>query len=216
MAPMSSLPPAAASSRGRDVHTGRLLLGLALAALGVLWLLQALDVATIDWNVGLPIAVIAIGVALLIAGFMGRGSGGLVVLGIALTVLLLASTVVDVPLGGGAGNRTYRPTMLESRTYELAMGEMTIDLRHPAIRSATPRTVHIAGHVGVGHLVVIVPSTYTAIDVHAKAGIGDVLVFGHDRSGFGPEYRSAGTSEITPSLVLDVTVGIGQVEVRRG
>jgi hypothetical protein len=211
---MSSTPSAPA--RPGKVQIGRLLLGLALASLGVLWLLQALKVATIDWNVGLPIAVIAIGVALLIAGLAGRGSGGLVVLGIVLTVLLLASTVVDVPLGGGVGDRTYRPATLESRTYELAMGRMTIDLRRAATGSATPGTVHIAGHVGIGQLVVIVPSVYTGVDVHAKAGVGDVTVFGADRGGFDPEYRSRGHNDPSPVLFFDVTVGIGQVEVRRG
>jgi hypothetical protein len=212
---MSTLPPPPVRSRG--VHTGRLLLGVALAALGVLWLLQALDLTSIDWQIGLPIAVIVVGAALIAAGLLGRGSSGLVVLGIALTLLLLASTVVDVPLGGGVGNRTYRPVSLESRTYELAMGQLTIDLTRTGLRtSLQPAAARITAHVGVGQLLVIVPSSYQGVDVHAKAGIGDVLVFGRDHGGFGPEYRSPGSNDVAPMLRFDLTVGIGQVEVRRG
>jgi hypothetical protein len=211
---MSVLPPAPARSRG--VHAGRLLLGLALAAIGVLWLLQALDVATIDWNVGLPVAVIAVGAALVAAGLLGRGSGGLVVLGIALTVLLLASTVVDVPLGGGVGNRTLRPVTLQSRSDELAMGQLTLDLTRSAPTEPIPTEIRISAHVGVGQLLVIVPGRYAGVDVHAKAGIGDVLVFGREEGGFGPEYRSPGYDTPAPVLHFDLTVGIGQVEVRRG
>jgi hypothetical protein len=213
---MSSHPPAPASSRARDVHAGRLLLGLALAALGVLWLLQALDVATIDWNLGLPIAVIAIGAALLVAGLLGRGSGGLVLLGIALTVLLLASTVVEVPLGGGVGDRTYRPTTARSRSYELAMGQLTIDLTRIGLPESLPGEIRASAHVGVGQLVVIIPQRFPCVATHAKSGIGGVDVFGRSRDGFGAEYRTDAACSSAPLVHLDLTVGIGEVEVRRG
>jgi Cell wall-active antibiotics response 4TMS YvqF len=213
---MSPHPPAPASSRARDVHAGRLLLGLALAALGVLWLLQALDVATIDWNLGLPIAVIAIGAALLVAGLLGRGSGGLVLLGIALTVLLLASTVVEVPLGGGVGDRTYRPTTVRSRSYELAMGQLTIDLTRIGLPESLPGEIRASAHVGVGQLLVIIPQRFPCVATHAKSGIGGVDVFGRSRDGFGAEYRTAAACSAAPLVHLDLTVGIGEVEVRRG
>jgi Cell wall-active antibiotics response LiaF, C-terminal len=210
---MSSLPPAPASSRPDSVHTGRLLLGLALVALGVLWLLQALDVATIDWNIGLPIAVVAVGIALLVAGFVGRGSGGLVGLGVVLTILLAVSTVVDVPLGGGIGARSYHPAITLNRTYELAIGKLTVDL---TTLPAEGEDQTIRAHVGIGQLVVVVPRSAFAADVNAKVGVGDATVFGVSEGGFGVEYRNPRSSTVDKVVVLDLSVGIGQVEVRRG
>jgi cell wall-active antibiotic response 4TMS protein YvqF len=215
---MSELPgsPPPARPRARDVHAGRLLLGLALAVLGVLWLLEALDVTTIDWDIGLPVAVIAVGVALLVAGFVGRTSGGLVALGIVLTIVLVATTFVEVPFGAGVGDRTVRPLAVAERTYELSIGKLTIDLTRSSLPTTSSQQVRLTGHVGIGQLVVVVPSGSTGVDVRAKAGVGDVQVFGRDHGGFGVEYRSPGRNDVAPLLVLELSVGVGQVEVRRG
>lgn len=210
---MSDLPTPPAPRRSSPVHTGRLLLGLAVVALGILWLLQAVDVATIDWDLGLPIAVIAIGTALLIAGFVGRGSGGLVTLGIVLTVLLAVSTVVDVPLGGGIGDRTYRPLAASDRSYELAIGKLTIDLTRVPPTGPDQR---VEAHVGIGQLVVLVPRSAFVVDVDAKVGVGDSSVYGVSEGGFDVAYRSPRSSTAGKVVSLDVSVGIGQVEVRRG
>jgi hypothetical protein len=203
------------SARRSNVHPGRLLLGLLLAVLGVLWLLDALDLVTIDWDVALPIALIAVGVCVLVAGSVGRGSGGLVALGIVLTVLLLAATVVEIPIGGGVGDRTYRPVQGQSKTYELAVGMLTIDLTDTTLPESAAG-VRIDAHVGVGKLLVVVPIRATSVRVHAKAGIGEVVVFGEHRGGFGPEFGSDTANEHAPGLAFELSVGIGQVEVRRG
>jgi len=200
--------------RRHGVHPGRLLFGLALAALGVLWLLDAVDVATIDWDIGLPIAVVAVGVGLILTGLLGRGSGGLVVLGAVLSVVLIASTWVDVPLSGGVGDRTYRPTKLAARTYELAVGKLTLDLR--AAGGAGAAESRIAAHVGVGDLRVVVPGGLPCVDARARSGIGNVNVFGHEEGGFGAEYRPNAACAASPLVRLDLSVGIGQVEVVRG
>jgi hypothetical protein len=213
---MSGLPTPPAPPRPAAVHAGRLLLGLAVAALGVLWLLQALDVTTIDWDLGLPIALIAVGLALLIAGFLGRGSGGLTTLGIVLTVLLAVSTVVDVPLGGGIGDRTYRPETLAGRTFELGIGKLTLDLSRAGTTTSGLGDVRISAHVGMGQLVVVVPRSIPCVDTRAKSGIGEVDVFGRNEGGFGADFRPEGVCRAAPVLHLDLSVGIGQVEVRRG
>jgi hypothetical protein len=203
------------SARRSNVHPGRLLLGLLLAILGVLWLLDALDVVTVDWDIALPIALIAVGACVLVAGSVGRGSGGLVALGIVLTILLLAATVVEIPLGGGVGDRTYRPVQAQSKTYELSVGMLTLDLANTAMPESAAG-VRIDAHVGVGKLLVIVPTGATHVRIHAKAGVGEVVVFGEHRGGFGAEYGSVATNERAPGLGFELSVGIGQVEVRRG
>ncbi len=212
---MSGIPAPPPPSRP-GLHTGRLLLGLLVAAFGALWLLDASGVTGIDWDLVLPIGVIAVGVALVIVGAVGRGSGGLVVLGTVLTALLLVSTVVTVPLSGGVGERTYRPPLIRDRTYELAVGEVTIDLTRSPLPAPTPSSPTVTAHVGIGHLLVIVPPRFTPVDASAKAGIGEVVVFGRERGGLGVEYRTPGDEQATAALRLELSVGIGQVEVRRG
>lgn len=212
---MTQLPATPPTAR-RPVHTGRLLLGLVVAALGVLWLLEALDVATIDWDLVLPIGVIVVGVALLAAGVAGRGSGGLIALGIVLTVLLLASAVVEIPFGAGVGDRSYRPAVLsEERAFDLAVGQLTVDLTAASWSPGGPATPRVRAHVGVGQLVVLVPRRIPCVATHAKAGVGDVRVFGQDRSGFAADYRTDAVCSGVPQLQLDLSVGIGQIEVRR-
>jgi hypothetical protein len=208
---MSSLPPTAARRRA-PLQMGRLLLGLLVAALGVVWLLQALGVATVDWRVILPIAVIAIGVALLVVGFAGRGSGGLIALGIVLVLMLAATSVVDIPLTGGVGDRTYRPTGSGSKTYELAIGDLAVNV------GEVTGEVRITAHVGVGQLTVVVPAAVPSVRVTARSGVGQVVVFGEQRSGFNVSLSRTrhGTSPTVGAVIFDVSVGIGRVEVRRG
>lgn len=211
---MNREPDAPRPPRSTGIHAGRLLLGFGLAVLGVLWLLEALDVATIDWDIALPIALIAVGAALLVVGFLGGTSGGLVVLGVVLSLALVATTVVHVPLGAGVGDRTIRPAVVRGQTFELGVGKLTIDLSRLSSAFLVPGSTRVEGHVGVGQLVVIAPGD-ASVGVHARAGVGDVRVFGEERSGFGAEFRTGG-QESAPVLFLELSVGIGQVEVRHG
>jgi hypothetical protein len=204
---MSSLPPT--PSRPRPLQTGRLVVGLLVAALGVVWLLGALDVATIDWRVILPTAVIAVGVALLVSGLAGRGSGGLIGLGVALVVVTAATSVVDVPLTGGVGDRTYRPSGTGSKTYELAVGDLTVDI------GEVTQTMRVSAHVGVGQLTVVMP-TDAGYVVRARSGVGQVAVFGQQRGGFDVALSPSRPTPGSITVTLDLSVGIGQVEVRRG
>ena len=49
---------------------------------------------------------------------------------------------------------------------------------------------------------------------HARAGIGEVRVVGESEGGIGPDYELR--ASCTPPLRLELSVGLGQVEVRRG
>jgi hypothetical protein len=192
-----------------------------VVAVGIGWLLQAFDVADVPWDVILPCALILIGLVLLATARWGGGQGGLIALGIVVTVVLLAGTVVDVPLRGGVGDRTYTPVTVTARTYELAVGNLTIDLTDSGMPSPEPSRIAIEAHVGVGQLVVIVPATFVSVDVHAKAGIGQTNLFGRTQGGFGVDQhygvgRSQEQAGSSTLLHLELSVGIGQVEVRRG
>jgi predicted membrane protein len=68
--------------------------------------------------------------------------------------------------------------------------------------------------LAIGELVVIVPREAT-LEIDARAGIGEVVVFDRRASGLGAdlEYRSEDGRERV--LTLDLDVAIGKVEVRR-
>lgn len=198
----------------RDVHVGRLFAGVLLLLFGIGWMLEALDVANVPWDVLLPIALVVLGGLVLWNARAGRGSGGLVALGIVLTVALAIVTVVSVPLGGGVGDRTYHPRSLDGLRdeYKLGIGHLDLDLRDLSGLSSS-RTVRV--RVGIGQLVVQT-SRGSWVDIRAHSGIGQVDVFGRQNGGFGVDggYHPGARTYAVLSLVL--SVGIGQVQVTRG
>ena len=214
---MRSLPPPPVTPP-KPLPIGRLLVGVFLVLLGIGWLLDALGAANLDWDLILSIGLILVGAALLVAGWQGRGRGGLIALGVALTVVLTIGTVARVPFGGGIGDRTVRPRTLEAvrDRFELSIGKLTVDLRDVAWHGEVPSEVRVEGAVGIGQLVVLVGGGFPCVAAHAEAGLGEVVVFGERQGGLSPEYRTEAVCLAAPVLQLDVSVGLGQVEVRRG
>ncbi len=70
------------------------------------------------------------------------------------------------------------------------------------------------GTVGVGQLTVTVPRG-VEVDVHATNRGGDVTLFGSDESGMNVR-RHVVDGSSTRRLELDLEVGYGDLEVRRG
>ena len=129
-----------------------------------------------------------------------------------------AEALSGVPLRGGIGDTHWRPTstsQLSSR-YQLAVGNGTLDLTAVAFG---PGTTHVTATVGIGHIVVEVP-TGPSVSVTAHSGLGNVEVFGEDDSGVATTGRSesagsAGQPTRRAHLVLDVEAGVGQAQVVR-
>lgn len=215
--PLSPEPPR--PSRWDAFHPGRLILGLVLAAFGIVWLLEASDVIDVDLDIVLPIGLVVVGIALLVSGAYGRSGGGLVGLGVLLTVVLMATTIVDIPFTGGVGDRTERPVTFADRSFELGVGKLTVDLTALSWKSGTdPDEATIEARVGIGQLVVLAPvsTTIPCISIDAEAGVGQVAVLGDERSGIGPDYRTEDVCAAEPGFHLEASVGMGQVEVTRG
>jgi Domain of unknown function (DUF5668) len=214
---MSELPPAP-EPPPRPVPIGRLLVGVVLVALGAIWLLDAIGAFDVDWDVLLPVVLIVVGAALVVAAWQGRGRGGLIALGVVITVVLSITTIVRVPLSGGIGDRVERPTSLGATVdpFELAIGKLTVDLGDLRWSGTdVPGEVRVEAAVGMGQLVVLVGPDFPCVSVHAEAGMGEVVVFGERRSGVAPEYRTEAVCLAAPLLELDLSVGLGQAEVRR-
>lgn len=194
---------------------GRLVLGLLLVALGLGWLLSALGVA-LPWRTILSAALIGVGVVLVVSARWGA-PGGLVGVGIALTLLLALGTSFDpigrVPLAGGVGERVERPASAAelAEAYELGTGSLTVDLRRFDLSEGT---TEVTASVGVGELRVLVPEQVT-VEVKAEAGIGEVRAFSETRDGIGVELDQRFEGSAEAGVVLDLSVGIGQIEVDR-
>lgn len=204
----------------RRLPLGRLILGLVLVALGVIWLLEALDVVSFSFLAVLPAALILVGVILIARARTGRHSG-LVVLGIVLTVILTIASGFDIKLRGGAGERTVRPASFEEleREYHLSAGELTIDLRD--VTFPPGRTTSLKASVGLGQLTVRLPEKAPAeLMAKAHAGAGQVTVLGRESSGLDVDLSFELPAQLaTPGvaiLSLDLSVGLGQIEVRGG
>jgi Cell wall-active antibiotics response 4TMS YvqF len=190
------------------------LAGIALGALlmvaGGAWLLETLDVVDFSFAVLLPAALVVVGVILIAAARRGR-QGGLIALGVVLTVL--SALVVAGDVGGGVGDRRVEVTGTEPiLDQELGVGRLVLDLS-----DVDPAGVEeLKAEVGIGELRVEVPPDLP-IRVHAESGIGEVEVFGEQEGGFGSEvdHVDEGFDAASASLDLELSVGIGEVTITR-
>jgi Cell wall-active antibiotics response 4TMS YvqF len=203
----------------RGLEPARIVLGLLLTGWGLAWLLDASGVLEVRVGVLLAGTLVAIGLMLMLAADR-RSHGGLIVLGIALTVILAASATtagLDVNPGAGVGDRVVRPvTAAElATTHRLDAGNLTVDLRDAVL--AETGTTTVAARVGVGQLVVRVPAG-VVLEVHGQAGIGEVRVLGHTEHGIDVDTTQRDGVELTEGshkFRLDLRVGIGGIEVEQ-
>jgi predicted membrane protein len=190
------------------------LVGALLVLVGIGWLLDAAGVA-VPWRAILPASLIAVGLACVAGAFRGR-QHALIAVGVALMVVLSLAVAldwdVDVPVTGGVGDRTEQPrTPGDLTTYELAVGNLQVDLRQLQV---PPGTTAVEARVGVGQLVVHVPGG-VSVEVMARSGLGEVQVLGEEESGFGSRVDGNFDAASPGTLRLDLRVGLGQVQVDR-
>ncbi|WNV74891.1 PspC domain-containing protein [Geodermatophilus sp. DSM 44513] len=197
--------------------------GLTLAALLIVVGLLAGVTALTSWDVGpvgfLAPALAVVGLGLVAAAFTGgrRGRGGLVALGVVLSVALVGATA-DWPEGeGGVGDRTERPLRVADvqPVYDGGIGDLTLDLSDLDLSDLDdPVTTRVAA--GVGDVEVLVPEG-ADVEVEVDRSVGDVDVLDLDSGtgfsrGDGPATWSG---DDVPEIVLTVDAGVGDVEVDR-
>lgn len=166
------------------------------------------------WQVVLPAVLTLLGLALLATARVARHDG-LVAAGVVLSVLVVLSSAAPAAMSfpplGGIGERTERPSSLPETgaTYELGMGKLTVDLRAVTLPA---RGGKVSASVGMGDLTIRLPEGVGA-DVRAETGAGEVVIPGATRDGVGISVveRIPGT----PTVTLELSAGLGKVEVRR-
>ena len=215
--PSPGPPPGARPETGATVEPtagtvplGRLVAGAGLILVGVLWLIDAAGIADLQWQVVLPALLTLVGIALLLTARRGA-HGGLIAAGVVLGLLVISSATPIAGVTDGMGDRAEQPTdtVTAEAGYDLGMGSLRVDLTEI---TDLEDDVTIAVSVGIGEAVVVLPEGVGA-RVEASTGIGEVSVLDRSRGGLGVsvEEEVAGT----PTIDLEVSAGIGRVEVTR-
>lgn len=197
------------------ISPGTVLFGLILLSLGLLWLLDIANVIDITWTFVSAVMLILVGIALILGAREGS-HGGLVFLGVVLTLVVLIGSLVTWPgVSGAVGERSVRPATIENvdETYSWGIGSQTVDLRDVEF-PAGETTIQI--QQGIGEIVVRLPED-TGYRVEWSGGVGNAVVFDREQSGFGlgGTQTSDGFDQQDSRVVLDIQLGIGAIAVRQ-
>ena len=199
-------PPSATAVRPRPrpfltpVTLSLLAIGAGVAAL-----------AGVSLQTFLALALLGVGAVMVLGSRVGRARG-LLVVGLLLAAAATATSVTDLSLAGGTGDRTYHPvSVTQVRPYRLGVGELTVDLTDLDFTG----TQAVKARIGVGQLTVVVPP-----DVHvvgnAHVGLGQARAFGgqyEDGTDVDRAFERQPDAESAKRLHLDLDAGIGEINV---
>jgi hypothetical protein len=163
------------------------------------------------YALALCLTLLAIGV--LVGVWRGRARW-LILPGILLIPLVLATSLVDVPIRGGLGNRYVNPRSVGEihHSYELTAGDLVIDLTSLTF---APGDVVIDANVAAGRISVLAPNTVSIV-ARAHAGAGSVSLFGRSDQGIRVDVdRTSTPPGSIGNLILNLKTGIGEIVVYR-
>ncbi|MET7467717.1 PspC domain-containing protein [Micromonospora sp. NPDC005686] len=197
---------------------GAITFSLIFLALGVVAMLDLLDVFPVG-AAGYFAAVLAtIGLGLLVGTWFGRARW-LIALGLVTAAALGIATVAESydRVRGIDGNVTWAPTDLRdlASRYENNLGDATLDLRGIDFDK---QDVQVTVDVNLGNATVVVPPNVDVTTV-ADVNAGDATVFGQRNGGLGgPQWETTDVGPDGPGggkLRLYVHVNAGKLEVTR-
>jgi len=184
-----------------------------LVAVGVAAVLENWDVLTLDVGQFFALALAVLGAGLLVGAWWGRARI-LIVLGILLVPVVLAASLIDMPLRGTVGDSFIVPQSIAEieESYDVLAGNMTLVLDELQLED----DVHVNASVAIGDLDVVVPSGVRVL-VNGTAQAGRLDFFGHvDR---GVDLRRSiteGNLDAERTITLDIEAGIASVDVYWG
>lgn len=220
-APIPSMAPAVIATKPKLVAQRRrrpssplgwYVLGAMLAGIGVLALATNVSGADVDLGQFFGLALGVLGIGLVVGTWWGHARL-LILLGMLVLPFAVVSSFVTAPLEGGLGSHQFRPfNPQEVRDeYRLVGGEMVLDLTDMA---AGEEPIAIAASVAFGRLVIALPID-ASVELDARVGAGDMLVFGAWQGGSSLADRFVRDGE-GPRFVLDLEAGIGSIRVDGG
>jgi hypothetical protein len=183
--------------------------GAALVAVGGLALIDAIHsgVAPVAYPL-LALGVVGLG---LILGSVGARSRGLIPVGALLAVGVLLASIAPDPRFGQI-TATPRTGADIQDSYELTAGEVDLDLTQ--IDNVRDLDRPIAVKVVTGQINVMVPAGVD-VTVESHATAGDLKILGRETNGTDSELAVSPNhpTDARPDLVLDLRVGLGEVDV---
>ena len=188
----------------------RLVSGVLLVGLGVVWLLSTADVVEPNWRILLPTALIVVGSVMFVLAVRGRAAD-LVGTGVLLTVLVVVAAVIPANPSLRIGEQDVRPATVDEvqARYSHGIGTLTIDLRELEFDA----DLDLEASNVIGDLVVHVPED-AALDVDARVAVGSATVGDRESDGFGARLDARVPGE-GPTIRLDLSVGVGEIRVQR-
>lgn len=209
-------------ARPRRLPVTSVTLGLALlagsAAAVLLLLMGALVLSNVPLLFGVVLAVI--GAGLVVGAFVRSGRG---LIPIAVVLSALTWTAVSAPpdrwAAGGFGDLRAAPTTPAQLqpSYQRSAGDIDLDLRGLALTGTDPVATTVS--LGAGDVTVLVPAD-TDVRLDGSAGLGDVSLGTQKVPGPGAklDVEDLGADHVRSGqeLVLTLSTGAGDVEVRRG
>jgi phage shock protein PspC (stress-responsive transcriptional regulator) len=198
--------------------------GITIAALLILMGAMAMFSAFTPWEIHprgyFGMALLVVGIGLVASAFAtGRTArGGLIALGVVLS-LGLAAAAAEPWKGAGAeaGDRTYRPGTAAAvqDAYRGDVGDLMLDLTRIDVGDDGPISTRIQH--GVGDIRVLVPAA-ADVQLTVETGFGSVDAFGEgDTDGYFAGRGSGPTvDDGVPDVQLIIHNGLGDVEVSRG
>jgi phage shock protein PspC (stress-responsive transcriptional regulator) len=209
-------PPRVRRPRERPFLTP-VTLSVLLIGAGVVALLHEVDAIDVNLTVVFAVGLGIVALALIASAWIGRARG-LILVGLFLAAATAVSSIVDVPLHGGWGERHYHPvsSSVLPHNYELAGGQLFINLRDLPVHRGVER---VRATLGFGQLDVDVPSDVRVV-VRAHAGAGSLQLFGRNDDGLDVSARelaapTAASEAQSGTLQLDLRVGAGAIRVTR-
>lgn len=210
------LPPAPTPSPARRPPSvlGRLVVGAAALAVGVLVLLDNVGTLHVHPRIVLAVVLFVVGLGLVVGSWWGRARW-LVFPGIALTLALSGVALLPANIHGGAGDVEYAPAALgDLRTsYHHGAGNMQIDLTNVKF-DAQPHTIRVTQ--GFGNLEIDLPD---GVPVVARSHVrgGNLELFGHQSHGWDISDMQHSTGDPKVGLLTITTdLGFGNTQVHRG
>jgi phage shock protein PspC (stress-responsive transcriptional regulator) len=202
-------------ARERKEHSplGWITLAGALVATGVATLISRGGGQGIRpvWLIALVLVIIGLG--LVVGALFGRARW-LILLGLPLIPLVLAASLIHVPIRGGWGERTFQPRDASAldAPYRLIGGIMRLDLTHLDYGVGAES---VTASVVAGDLDVIVPTDVT-VTVTGRVGAGRLQLL--DREDDGIQVEETRVFDAGPdanALDLHLDVSFGQINVSR-